>query len=221
MQGNFRTGVILLGANGIGKGRQAELLAKRGATVVSTGELCRAIAKDPNSHIGKRLKAQAKHKLVDNDIIFELLFQNTYVFEAVLEPSPDIELTGVYVFDGVPRSIEQATWLDSYFEIDQVGISHLIVLHMTLPPEKLLACVLERCKGRGRDDDDPVTVQRRLALWQQHEPELLQYYAERPNTVMDTIVMSGEVADIALVLDERLKAGFAQLRKDFEIALSY
>lgn len=95
--------VLLLGAPGVGKGTQAQLLmASFGIPQISTGDLLRQHVRE-----GTRLGQSAKllmdqGQLVPDDIV------NGMVAERLQQPDT---ATG-YILDGFPRTDVQAEWLD-------------------------------------------------------------------------------------------------------------
>jgi adenylate kinase len=102
---NFLPGpVLLLGAPGVGKGTQAKLLmADYGIPQISTGDILRA-----NISQGTPLGKQAK-ALVDQGILVSDDLVNQMVGDRLCQPDT---LRG-YILDGFPRTLNQATWLDS------------------------------------------------------------------------------------------------------------
>lgn len=95
--------VLLLGAPGVGKGTQAQLLVSRyGIPQISTGDLLRA-----NIARGTELGLKAKEiissgRLVDDGLV------NGMVFHRLQEP----DTTRGYILDGYPRTLDQARFLD-------------------------------------------------------------------------------------------------------------
>ncbi|MEO8736107.1 MAG: adenylate kinase [Edaphobacter sp.] len=106
---NFLPGpVLLLGAPGVGKGTQAQLLmAEFGIPQISTGDILREnIAK--GTELGKTAK--------------ELMDQGQLVPDQIVNDMVQTRLTGDdvhagYILDGFPRTIAQATWLDTHLPI--------------------------------------------------------------------------------------------------------
>jgi adenylate kinase len=101
---NFLPGpVLLLGAPGVGKGTQAQLLVSRyGIPQISTGDLLRA-----NIARGTELGLKAKEiissgRLVDDSLV------NFMVLNRLKEP----DTTRGYILDGYPRTLDQARFLD-------------------------------------------------------------------------------------------------------------
>jgi adenylate kinase len=97
--------VLLLGAPGVGKGTQAQLLVARyGIPQISTGDLLRAnIA--AQTELGLKAKEIiSSGRLVDDSLV------NDMVGERLSQP----DVYRGYILDGFPRTVTQADWLDTY-----------------------------------------------------------------------------------------------------------
>ena len=106
--------ILLLGAPGVGKGTQAKaLMAAYSIPQISTGDILRAnISK--GTPLGKLAKALVDQgTLVSDDLV------NQMVADRLSQP----DTRRGFILDGYPRTLNQATWLDS----------HLAVGHATLP----------------------------------------------------------------------------------------
>ena len=84
----------------------------------------------------------------------------------VLEP----DTAAGYLLDGFPRTIEQAQWLDSTLAGQDRSLD--VVLLLTADDEVLI----ERLTTRGRSDDTPDVIERRLAIYHQETAPLLAHY---------------------------------------------
>ena len=102
--GQFIPGpVLLLGAPGVGKGTQAQMVMDRwGIPQVSTGDLIRDNIRNGTA-IGRRFQS-----LVDAGIFVPDDVVNQMVADRIA--APDCEHG--YVLDGFPRTVGQADWLD-------------------------------------------------------------------------------------------------------------
>ena len=97
--------VLLLGAPGVGKGTQAQLLVSRFAIPqISTGDLLRQHRRNHTElgMIADDLMRQGQ--LVPDDLV------NKMVAVRLCEP----DTTAGYILDGFPRTLAQAEWLDTF-----------------------------------------------------------------------------------------------------------
>ena len=96
--------VLLLGAPGVGKGTQAQLLVtKYGIPQISTGDLLRG-----NIARGTQLGMQAQQimstgKLVDNSLVNQMVLARLH----------EKDTRRGYILDGYPRTLDQARFLDA------------------------------------------------------------------------------------------------------------
>lgn len=149
--------VILLGAPGAGKGTQAEILRERcGYVAISTGDLLRA-HRARGTDLGEKAEGyMRKGELVPDDVMIAMV-------------GSELPRNGAALFDGFPRTIAQARALDEllaqrersvaavYFEIERGTLE-------------------ERLAQRGREDDDPQTLARRLEVFESQTMPLVDYY---------------------------------------------
>jgi adenylate kinase len=182
--------LILLGPPGAGKGTQAAFLCKRyGIPQVSTGDMLRAAAK-AGTATGLAAKRQMDAgQLVSDDVIVSL------VKERLHEP----DCAKGYLFDGFPRTIEQAE------AMRRAGVKIDYVIEIEVADEE----ILHRMSGRrvhpgsgrsyhlefnppqvpGKDDitgeplvqradDREDTVRRRIATYHAVTKPLVNYYLD-------------------------------------------
>jgi adenylate kinase len=122
---------ILLGAPGSGKGTQAKrLVEKRSLIHLSTGDILRdAVSK--GTEVGLRVKAiLADGKLVDDNTV------NGIVFARLRDETGDV------LFDGYPRTLQQAETLEAF--LSSQGIQLGIVINIVVPEAALEARVVDR-----------------------------------------------------------------------------
>jgi adenylate kinase len=196
--------LVLFGPPGAGKGTQAEILvANRGLTQLSTGNMLRA-AIAAKTELGVKVEAiLAKGDLVADDIVIGII--------ADRYDQPDCA-KGV-VFDGFPRTIAQAEALDSMLAERGKKIDKVIELKV----EEI--ALLKRAEGRAleakaagkapRDDDNPETVKNRLGVYWKNTAPLLAYYGKQGKVVtVDGMAPIAQVTKaIAAALDEHSKQG--------------
>ena len=126
--------VIFLGAPSCGKGTQAKAVSKKYDMVhISTGDLLREKIDDPRDQLGLQVKdIIEKGLLVDDEIIIKLIDDKIYKL------SSD---EGI-LFDGFPRTLEQAELLDELFR--KYGRTIDYVINFEIDDR----VVLDRIKGR-------------------------------------------------------------------------
>jgi adenylate kinase len=78
-----------------------------------------------------------------------------------------------FLLDGFPRTIPQAQSLEVVLQKMDKRIEHVVSLEV---PDDVIH---ERMKGRGRADDSPATVQKRLDEFRKLTAPLKAYYQER------------------------------------------
>lgn len=186
--------IVLLGPPGVGKGTQAVRLAEeRGAAHVSTGDLLRA-ARREGTELGRKAQGYMEGgELVPDDLILDL----------VREHLAGLDDHAPVLFDGFPRTEDQATGLDRILtelgrSVDLVVLfeadDEVLVKRLSgrrscpedgsvynvyyNPPEKEGVC--DRCGTAliQREDDDAETVTRRLQVYQDETAPLIAFYAE-------------------------------------------
>ncbi len=186
--------IILLGAPGSGKGTTAVDLteAVEAFTHMSTGDMLRAALK-AGSPVGLEAKRYMEAgELVPDDVIMKI------VRERLLAGPADAQ----YIFDGFPRTSEQARLLDGLLQADGRGrVSHVFLLEVpkdilvdrmsgrllcracgavyhvrNIPPRQDGVC--DQCGGElyQRADDNRETVLNRLEVFEKQTSGLIAYY---------------------------------------------
>ena len=128
--------VIIAGAPASGKGTQCEkIVADYGLFHLSTGDMLRAAAEDPDNEIGQQAAAiMAEGGLVPDEIMLGLVTQKLN--------DPAIQEKG-WLLDGFPRTAAQAAALDEYFLVPTKCVL------IDVPEEVLVA----RVTGRRKDPE--------------------------------------------------------------------
>jgi adenylate kinase len=190
---------VLLGAPGIGKGTQANLLSERfGACQLSTGDLFRAaksIAECERSPaIRQALDFMKAGKLVPDETVVAL----------VRERVRCLHCDGGFLLDGFPRTAAQAEALTRILRDESLSLDGVIsyelpvesilerlsgrrtcekckaVFHLKdLPPKVEGVC--DRCGGAlyQREDDRPEAIRVRLETYERSTAPLIDYYQQQ------------------------------------------
>ena len=145
----------MIGGPGAGKSTYSEILEKKlDIPHIYTGDMMRALSKK-------------------NDIVKHLLAKGEFapthtVIQAVQDRLEKPDTQKGYIFDGFPRNIEQAK------EMEKVGIKYDHVIYLDVSKEE----VIRRLTARGRADDKPEIIIKRLEVYEKEPAPLLDYYKD-------------------------------------------
>jgi adenylate kinase len=186
--------IVLMGAPGAGKGTQARLLQERlGLPQISTGDIFRAL-KNEQTPVAEEVRSiMESGRLVPDELTIRLVRDRT---------SRD-DCQGGYVLDGFPRTLAQAQMLD---QLAAEQGQQIVAIEVAVPIESLSKRMTGRrsCPVCGeiynvyfkppqndnvcdrhpeaqlqqRADDNPETVQARLATYQEQTRPLIEYYKQ-------------------------------------------
>jgi adenylate kinase len=181
--------VILLGPPGSGKGTQAAGLAARmGFNHLATGDILREEVKK-GTELGRAAKGfMDRGELVPDQLILSMISSR-------LEPGRS------YVWDGFPRTEEQAVGLDALLAVRNLSVDQAVLLEVpdeiivrrisgrqfcpgcgagfhreSMPSKKAGIC--DQCGSalQARPDDRPEIVQHRLSVYREQTEPLVAYY---------------------------------------------
>jgi adenylate kinase len=179
--------ILLFGPTGAGKSMQGQMLAVRqGWKWLSTGQMLRD-SDDPEV-----INVLKSGELVSDELTYE-------VFDQAIQDAKAKNYSRTIV-DGFPRTKEQAEWLADYMEHNGEGIDLVIALEV---PESE---IMKRLAKRGRMEDTPETIARRMNIYRQKMYPVLSIFAEDGVKIvhLDGTGTAGEVHD--KIYDEVSKA---------------
>jgi len=158
---------VLFGPPGAGKGTQATIIKEKlGLTYIATGDLFRHHIKN-ETPLGLKAKAYIeKGDLVPDEITIGM------IEEIISDPN----IKGI-IFDGFPRTVKQAEFLDKLMAEKGLIIDALIALDV--PEERLIKRLLNRGKTSGRADDNEETIKHRLNMYYQKTEPVKEYYKKQ------------------------------------------
>lgn len=188
--------LILLGAPGVGKGTQAELLSDRlGACHLSTGDVFRAAKGLPDCERSPAMTAALGY-MKRGDLV-----PDTTVLEMVRERVGCLQCRGGFLLDGFPRTVAQAEALQGILADHQLKLDAVLsyelpidevvarisgrrtcskckaVFHVTTrPPQREGVC--DQCNGAlvQREDDRSESVRIRMEAYAQSTAPLADFY---------------------------------------------
>lgn len=158
--------IVLFGPPGAGKGTQSKNIVEEFDLIhLSTGDLLRSEIKAGTS-LGKEAKSlMDEGKLVPDDVVVGMISNK-------LRDNKDAE---GFIFDGFPRTQEQAKSLDDLLSRYNTEITQMIALDV--PEEELIKRLLERGKESGRaDDQNESVIKDRLKVYEEQTAVVKKYY---------------------------------------------
>ena len=184
--------LVLLGAPGAGKGTQAAIISqKTGLTHIASGDLFRQ-AVQKGTELGKLVKSYMdKGELAPDEVTIKVIMERL--------SEPDCEKG--CIFDGFPRTLDQAKALDKKLAEQKKGIDKAVfidvpdeelmkrlggrwtckncqaVYHEVASPPKV-AGICDKCGGElyQRPDDNEATIRERLKVYFNQTTPVLDYY---------------------------------------------
>lgn len=190
--------LVLLGAPGVGKGTQAQLLSRRlGACHLSTGDVFRAAGSRPECEQSPAMQAATQHMRRGE------LVPDSTVWEMVRERSKCLQCGGGFILDGFPRTLGQAESLMGRMNDEGIHLHAVVnyelpigeivsrlsgrrtckqcksVYHITAqPPTREGVC--DRCDGPlfQREDDRPESIRVRMEAYERSTAPLIEFYSK-------------------------------------------
>jgi adenylate kinase len=189
--------LVLLGAPGVGKGTQADLLNKQlHACHLSTGDVFRAANKN-GCELSPAMKVALEY-MRRGDLV-----PDSTVWEMVRERSGCLHCGGGFILDGFPRTLTQAESLKELMQREELALAAVInyelplneivarlsgrrtcekckaVFHVTERPPKVEG-QCDRCDGKlfQREDDRPESVKIRLETYERSTAPLIDFYTK-------------------------------------------
>jgi adenylate kinase len=206
--------LVLLGAPGVGKGTQAELLsANLGACHLSTGDIFRAAKSlDPGERtpaLTAALDYMRRGDLVPDETVLAM----------VAERVGCLRCEGGFLLDGFPRTVAQADALEKLLAGENLKLDAVLsyelpleqivarlsgrrtcpnckaVFHIETRPPKVVG-ICDHCGGKlhQREDDRPESIRVRMEAYERSTAPLADFYRKR--SLLVPISAEGSPEDI-------------------------
>lgn len=201
--------IIMLGAQGTGKGTVAGLISKEtGIPQISTGDIFRKNISEKTELGIEADKYISKGNLVPDEITVPMV-EDRLTWEDAKNGA---------ILDGFPRTIEQAEALDKILEKEGKKVD--LVVNLVTPKEELIdrmltrrVCTNQECKAtyniklhppvkegicdkcgsplkQRADDSDPEAIKRRLEIYEEKTSPLVEYYENKGVLKTETVSLA-------------------------------
>ena len=180
--------IILFGPPGAGKGTQSKYLVhKLNNFQVSTGDILREEIKK-KSDIGQQITNNMNEgKFVSDEIV------NALIKKLIDDPHNKDKL----IFDGYPRSLSQAKYLDLLLDKSNQKIDHIFFLNVK--KETIIERIEKRKILENRSDDELNTILKRYDTYMETTKPVLNFYSKNSNFY--EIDGAGEIDQITRKID--------------------
>lgn len=161
--------IVLFGPPGAGKGTQSEFLINDFQLVhLSTGDLFRKHLGE-GTELGKMAQGYMDEgKLVPDEVVIGMVEDKV---------KDHLDAKG-FIFDGFPRTVNQAEALDKMLASHNLSISGMIALEV--PHEELKTRLLERGKTSGRVDDQNINkINTRIQVYLDETAPVADFYKQQ------------------------------------------
>ena len=160
--------LILFGPPGAGKGTQAKFLVEKlNSFQISTGDMLRdEIKKD--TEIGKKIINNMNDgKFVEDEIVNKLLEKIIF----------DSKKKNKLIFDGYPRTINQATNLENLLNKSNQKIDYIFFLNVD--KEAIIKRIERRKTLEKRSDDNSSIILKRYNIYMKETKPVLDFYSSK------------------------------------------
>jgi len=160
---------LIFGPPGSGKGTQSVKLAALFNLIhLSTGDMLREEV-DANTALGKKVAdIMEKGELVPDEIVIQMISNR-------IDANPQ---AGGFIFDGFPRTVEQARALDDALAARNTSISLMLVLEVE--HDELVKRLLARAEESDRPDDkDVAVIENRIDVYRKKTRPVISYYKDK------------------------------------------
>ena len=184
--------IILFGPPGAGKGTQAKHLEKKlNNFQVSTGDMLRDEIKK-ETEVGKKIiDSMNDGKFVDDNIVNDLIKKIVF----------DTNKKGKLIFDGYPRTLDQAKNLNLWLTDSSQKIDFIFFLNVN--KDTIIQRIKKRKIIEKRNDDDLDTILRRYDTYMETTKPVLNYYSANSN--FNEIDGSLKINEITTKINDILK----------------
>lgn len=164
--------IVLLGPPGCGKGTQSKLLVEKNQFIqLSTGDLLRAATNNIQSKVGQKIKTiMGEGKLVPDN----------YVIDIIINKVSELKNRNI-IFDGFPRNIEQAIFLDDSLKDVSMKLDYVIFFKIDYEvlENRIKKRIEESNVAEQRSDDNLETLSNRINTYKKSTLPIVEFYKDK------------------------------------------
>lgn len=185
--------IVIFGPPGAGKGTQSKFIIDKYKLMhLSTGDILRAEISG-NTALGTEAKKLIeKGELVPDEMVIKMVKNK-------IDNNTDQK---GFIFDGFPRTSEQAEALDGL--LGEKGTSVSVMISLEVDEDELVDRLLLRAEKEGRADDNIDVIKNRIKVYNAVTSQVADYYSKknRYRSVVGTGSMEEIFERICSVIDE-------------------
>jgi len=177
------TNIVLFGPPGSGKGTQSIKLAEKYKLAhISTGDIFRKNIAE-QTPLGIKVKEViSRGELVSDELLVAIL-------EDAIDAHKNVD---GFIFDGFPRTIQQADDLKKILAARNSKVSAVIALQVN--HDEIIKRLLNRAKLEGRKDDTHEVIENRLKVYENQTKPLCDFYHDE--NLLSRVEGIGSIDDI-------------------------
>ena len=181
--------LFFFGPPGAGKGTQAKFISKKLNIVhLSTGEVLRGqLIKE--SKLSLDLK-----KILENGELVSDKIMNQIVSERIIQK----DCNKGFIFDGYPRTMPQAYFINDYFARQKLTFDYFF--EFKIDTNLIIERIINRSIVEKRTDDSEEVIKTRLEKYNEETKPILDLYKKHYNSIYHTIDSNQEIEKINSLL---------------------
>ncbi|PPR46843.1 MAG: adenylate kinase [Alphaproteobacteria bacterium MarineAlpha5_Bin9] len=186
--------IFLFGAPGAGKGTQAKILSEKlNILHLSTGDILR-------DELLQESKLSQKLKVIINS---GSLVSDELINDIISKRITKKDCKKGFIFDGYPRTINQANYIDIFFQNNQLKINYLF--EITLNQNETIKRINKRSFEENRADDSIDTIKTRLNKYFNDTVPVLKHYKSTQPELYFTVKGDQEISIIHSEIMKKLE----------------